>query len=126
MAGLFHSAWVKVRRARKHIGDIGPIFAATSIHQDDFLRAASAMGLPIGNASFVSELEIPKDALDEIACCVGDAVHNLRSALDLLACEVVELSPGGNSNGVHFPFSPTEECLCPVQATKSEPRMDML
>jgi hypothetical protein len=102
---------VKVRRARKHIADIVPQFATVSVDQDKFLKAASIMGLPIGNAAFVSELAIPESALDEIACCVGDAVHNLRSALDLLACEIVERSPDGNPNNVHFPFWVTEAGL---------------
>lgn len=52
------------------------------------------------------EFPIPPRHLDEIACCVGDAVHNLRSALDLLACQVVEKS-GGNPDSVHFPFAKT-------------------
>jgi hypothetical protein len=40
----------------------------------------------------------------ELPACVGDAIHNLRSALDLLACDVVEYN-GGNTIGVHFPFA---------------------
>ena len=41
---------------------------------------------------------------------VGDAVHNLRSALDLLAVEVVGRN-GGNTKGVYFPFADSAEAL---------------
>lgn len=58
----------------------------------------------------VPEQTIPERHLDEIACCVGDATHNLRSSLDLLACEVVERS-GASPKGVHFPFAQTAAAL---------------
>ena len=120
MSDLFHAASVKVRRGRKHIADVAPAFSAVSVHQDGFLKAARAMGLPIGRAAFISELAIPESAMDEIACCVGDAVHNLRSALDLLPCEVVERTPNGNPNQVHFPFAETEKGL--TEQTDKSPK----
>jgi hypothetical protein len=40
----------------------------------------------------------------EWSAVMGDAVHNLRSALDLLACDLVRIN-GENTKGVHFPFS---------------------
>lgn len=47
---------------------------------------------------------------------LGDALHNLRSALDLTAVEVVRIH-GGNERGVKFPFSDTAAEL--DQAIKS-------
>jgi hypothetical protein len=41
---------------------------------------------------------------------VGDVIHNLRAALDLMACDLVRLS-GGNPKGVYFPFSKTADGL---------------
>lgn len=41
---------------------------------------------------------------------VGDAVHNLRAALDLLAVEVVARN-GGNTRNVYFPFADAAENL---------------
>jgi hypothetical protein len=35
---------------------------------------------------------------------IGDAIHNMRSALDLMAVELVRIN-GGNDKGVCFPFS---------------------
>ncbi|WP_457321357.1 hypothetical protein [Stenotrophomonas sp. P5_B8] len=41
---------------------------------------------------------------------LGDAIHNLRACLDLLAVEVVKLN-GGSSKGVYFPFADAAENL---------------
>lgn len=45
-----------------------------------------------------------------IAGAVGDAAHNLRSALDIMATELVQAS-GGNSHQVYFPFADSAEAL---------------
>jgi hypothetical protein len=47
---------------------------------------------------------------------LGDALHNMRSALDLMAVEAVRIN-GGNEAGVKFPFCETEAEL--EQAIKS-------
>jgi hypothetical protein len=39
-----------------------------------------------------------------LSAIIGDTVHNLRTALDLLACDLVRLN-GGNTKGVYFPFA---------------------
>ena len=46
----------------------------------------------------------------EIPLVLGDAVHNLRTALDLLACDLVRLN-GQSAKGVHFPFAESEDGL---------------
>lgn len=61
----------------------------------------------------VPELPIQERHLDEVACCVGDAAHNLRAALDLMAVEAVERS-GGKTDRVQFPFGETHEQLTGV------------
>jgi len=40
---------------------------------------------------------------DNFALIIGDAVHNLRAALDLLACDLVRAN-GESADGVYFPF----------------------
>lgn len=41
---------------------------------------------------------------------VGDCIHNLRTSLDLMACELVR-SVNGNDNRVYFPFAHTSDEL---------------
>lgn len=42
-----------------------------------------------------------------LSSIIGDVVHNLRTALDLMACDLVRIN-GGNSSGVYFPFCESE------------------
>lgn len=46
----------------------------------------------------------------DFSVIVGDAIHNMRAALDLLAVDVVRIS-GGNTKGVYFPFCNEEALL---------------
>jgi hypothetical protein len=39
-----------------------------------------------------------------LSTIVGDIVHNLRTSLDLLACELVRIN-GGDTDDVYFPFA---------------------
>ena len=111
---LFRVARVKVRRGRKHLASIGPELEVVSAGHQRFLQAASAGILD----HFTPALSIPDGALDEVACCVGDTVHNLRAALDVLACEVVALS-NGSPELVDFPFALTEAKLARVLEKKN-------
>ncbi len=43
-----------------------------------------------------------------LSTVIGDVVHNLRAALDLMACDLVRLN-GGNVKGVYFPFANSAE-----------------
>jgi len=102
MAGLFHASRTKVARGRKHIAETRQAFESALADHHRFLQVHSLMT----GDNFSPEFEIPESKLDEAACCVGDAVHNLRAALDLLACEAVERS-GQSPKDVHFPFAQT-------------------
>lgn len=46
---------------------------------------------------------IRKPVPPTLAAIIGDLVHNLRSALDLLACDLVQLA-GKSTKSVYFPF----------------------
>jgi len=50
-------------------------------------------------------LEREKRYPEEMPLVLGDAIHNLRTSLDLLASDVVRLN-GGSSKEVYFPFAP--------------------
>lgn len=46
-----------------------------------------------------------KEIPEEILTLVGDAVHNIRSALDHLVCALARLNGTNNVNDIHFPFN---------------------
>jgi hypothetical protein len=88
----------KLRRAASHIktleGAIADYFK-TDWYTCDFNRS------PEGQYSLkVAVHGSPQD----FGVIVGDAVHNLRAALDLLAVEAVDQN-GGNTKNVYFPFA---------------------
>lgn len=67
----------------------------------------SSRHLPDGNLDLqVRVFGAPRDA--DLA--VGDAIHNLRAALDLAAVEAVRCG-GGSGNGVYFPFCESADKL---------------
>lgn len=102
MADVFHGSWVKVRRANKHIADLHEMllgFANTDfysivVEQDPELRT-----------NFLNfKIELDRFPLDDLALTIGDALHNLRSALDHLYCQVVLECGGATDKWTMFPI----------------------
>jgi len=94
----------KLRRAAAHIkaleGAIAEYFA-TDWYTCDFVRN------PEGQYSLKV---VVRGSPQDFGLIVGDVVHNLRAALDLLAVEVVARN-SGNSKNVYFPFADSAENL---------------
>lgn len=100
MATVFSESRVKVVRARKHLGELIGLWAAHERDNPpvvDFQSNVSPEGLERDAHLHVRFAPPP----DEFSCIVGDIVHNLRAALDLMAVELV----GSASNKVYFPFA---------------------
>jgi len=103
----FSPAATKIARARKHLKELEE---ESSIFLERAKTQVSAT-LDKGDMSFgfyvTIKVEGPPESLGAI---VGDVIHNLRSALDLSACELVR-SVGQSDEDVYFPFSRTPEDL---------------
>jgi hypothetical protein len=98
----FDAPWLKYNRAGKHFRDlqsevnafwnrdpVGTTFEETEDYQTSGMHRIVAT---------VNEFfPLP------ISSIIGDLVHNLRSALDLMACDLVRLN-GQSTKGVYFPF----------------------
>src|ERR1700677_3025165 len=94
-------ARLKIERAKKHIAELDAS-RLTSLGSKDYF------GIPKFNPSedrtvFILEdlPEIPESS----GAILGDAAHNLRTALDYLACELVRGSGKEPGGGVYFPIS---------------------
>ncbi len=107
-ANPFDGPRIKLKRARRHIQELGqeidqhfsriPIVAILSVRETDQggryqTTLATRLGIP-----------------DEIPAIFGDAIHNLRVALDIMANDVVALA-GVVPKGVYFPFANDETGL---------------
>ena len=114
-AALFSASRLKLQRATKHIAELEAL-AAKHVEAQ-----AANMPPPLQRPQFADSdgrimLHGPmtiRGVPEEFGAIVGDVIHNLRAALDLLACDLVRKG-GGNVNGVYFPFCDKPEDLTEV------------
>jgi hypothetical protein len=92
----FHGPKLKIKRANKHIFDLNKLL--TEFVASDFYRVSTEFNPNTGKHGIKVEL---KPMSDETALFVGDAIHNLRSALDFMVCEIVGIT---DNREIKFPF----------------------
>jgi hypothetical protein len=103
MKHSFSASFTKINRAKKHILELeGEISAFIASGPATFEATTTSIGFTVQT----NILGVP----EAIGAIVGDVIHNLRSALDLGACELVRAA-GKNTKDVYFPFSETAEGL---------------
>jgi len=93
-------AHLKLIRAKRHIDElrlaIQSYFGSTPyriVKQENF------------SGDLVYSVEITQPIPSELGAMVGDAIHNMRSALDLLAWQLVVVGGGKPSKNTYFPFT---------------------
>jgi hypothetical protein len=91
---------LKVKRAKRHISDLNDEISA--FLKRDSYRIVLENNAETGKLSWI--VRITEELSDQAPLIIGDAIHNLRTALDLLACDLVRLN-GGNIKKVYFPFA---------------------
>ncbi len=98
--GYFTSAHLKIKWADKHIADLQAVFSR--FLQTDFYRLGVDRDPDGRNVlRFESTVAVPW----ETPLLIGDAVHNLRSALDHVAHAIVADAGLTPSRRVSFPFA---------------------
>jgi hypothetical protein len=93
------AAALKVERAKQHINELGRLTEAF-FSEGHGLRILSNPEATKRTLAVVSDKPIPPD----FALIIGDAIHNLRSALDLATWEIISPLGPKNPNRVQFPF----------------------
>jgi hypothetical protein len=82
MGDAFDSARIKLERANKHIKDFNVLLSA-------FFDESTNRIVFDEDFNGVQKIElVVRDLPDALVCAVGDAIHNLRTALDHIAFEV--------------------------------------
>jgi hypothetical protein len=98
---------IKIQRARRHLveleSEVGDFVASRPVKFNVETLENS------GGRSFNSHMHMAPLS-ENVGAIVGDIIHNLRSALDLTAAELVR-AVGEDDKGVHFPFSESAEDL---------------
>src|SRR5258706_4362525 len=105
----FYGARLKVKRAYKHINELEICFRAlvreninaTRVHEDS----------TPGHESDHVSIRRPKGFSEVVSPIVGDVVHNLRTALDFIAAEIVKNEPECIREISYFPLRGTKNDL---------------
>jgi hypothetical protein len=85
---LFSGSKLKVKRADQHILELQAVIG--SFLKTDFYRLF--IEVDPNDGSNLVRFEATKDMPWEVPLIIGDIVHNLRSALDLMTCEIVTMA----------------------------------
>ncbi len=114
MNAPFSHSRLKLARAEQHVENIAQII-------DDYAKSEPQYSIEETIGNYV-HYEIHRSIAPPIflPAIVGDAIHNLRTSLDVLACEVVKHN-NGNDKAVFFPFADSSETL---EAAISNKNMD--
>lgn len=96
---MFDGPRLKIKRADHHIEKLNNV--VRDYIQSDFYSLGIEKNPDGGNVFRFKQI---KALPEEIPLLIGDAIHNLRSALDLLACEIVTTAGGAPSRWTHFPI----------------------
>ena len=108
MAEFFTPSKVKLKRARQHLTELQGVLDDHMAEYPPKATFTAANDDEGANAQIVIDWTSPPECVGAI---VGDIVHNLRAALDLMAVELVSLNDGGNTDDVYFPFCQNEDFL---------------
>ena len=103
----FHGAKAKIARARHHIQVLEHLIADHLTMRP--VEVVIAANFAVGESKEVRMTSFTKIGHpDEFSTVFGDAVHNLRSSLDVAMNDAVAVVSGKAPVGVYFPFSNTE------------------
>lgn len=105
---LFPGAHLKIERAKKHIQDLSSLWVS-EFGLTDFHATSVETDLDTGYDSL--KVEINKAVPEEFMCIAGDALHNLRTALDFVANDIEFAHTGKRSHNTCFPVRDTRDEL---------------
>lgn len=97
----FREAWLKVERAKKHIDDLNTLLAEYSATKPyEILTERDRKRRRI-----IYKALIKKPIPEDVTLIASDAIHNCRTALDYLACDLAIRAGASSTSGVYFPFA---------------------
>lgn len=103
---MFEGAKLKVERANRHINEIETTLRAYLGAEPYSMR----VDVDTETGENLLRFQAIKPPPAELPLIIGDAVHNLRGALDLMASEIMRAA-GESDTSIYFPFHETRENL---------------
>jgi len=107
MPEIFHGPRLKIERAKQHVSDLHSRLWAFA--QTDFYSLIVERNPETGEQGL--EFAVTKPVPEELALVMGDAIHNLKSALDFTVNEVVFRRLKLYDSHTRFPFRETAQKL---------------
>ncbi len=106
----FEASKVKLERAARHIEELQNAISVYFAEKPCSLIVEEFDGMPqhLPCQAWTTRVRTPVPS--QLAPIIGDVVHNLRSSLDILACDLVRVQ-GKSPKQVHFPFCDRAEDL---------------
>jgi hypothetical protein len=104
MTDLFSGPEMKIARAKRHVGELALESTAFLARRPFAVIVEEPPDAPAYLQCHVWKVHVRQQMPNKLPACVGDAVHNLRSALDLMACDLARHN-GRSATSVYFPFA---------------------
>ncbi len=111
----FNAAQIKIDRAQHHLADLGTKVDAFFAEGNAYVAVelaqefSVATGAPTAAYTYRQKAEVP----EEWSAVIGDVIHNARSSLDLVACDLHRLKGGrpAHISEVYYPFCSSKQGL---------------
>jgi hypothetical protein len=103
----FDASRLKIGRAQQHLGELERSVSDFLARKPFVVLVEKPEEMPDYLDCVAWVARIREEVPNEWSPIIGDIVHNLRTALDLMACDLVRLN-GKSASGVHFPFARSE------------------
>jgi hypothetical protein len=109
MLAPFEASWLKIARARCHLEELEAAISAY-LANDPVSIIVEEWKAKTDFPTDAWTARIRKSVPPYLSVIIGDAIHNLRTALDLTANDLVRVR-ALNTKGVYFPFADSESGL---------------
>jgi hypothetical protein len=111
MLSPFEASDLKIARSRKHLQELQTeISSFFSTKPYRLVVEPSELNNQLGYIAHAWVVRINGSITAMVSTIIGDIFHNLRTALDLLACDLVRIA-GESTKDVYFPFAKNAETL---------------
>lgn len=121
----FLASKLKIERAEKHIADIVSL-VSNFTQSDDFHSVRIEYNARQRTNHLRVDMLTSRFPGDDIALTIGDALHNLRSALDLLWYQVVLECNGTPTKWTRFPVRDTrQELIVPLNSALEQKQITL-
>ncbi len=125
MAHPFASSRLKIEWAEKHLGDMVSLVSAFT-QSDDFHSVSIEYDERQRTNHLRVDMLTSRFPADDIALTIGDVLHNLRSALDLLWYQVVLECNGTPTKWTRFPVRDTrQELIAPLNSALEQEQITL-